>query len=474
VKVNDRDFHTGAVCESGFNCSSGRELCDNFDIDVNPIDGSAGLAYGVFGGSGSFFARQVSGTSAFASKSIVDRSLSCPTPVNNCLVGPLAGSPCIGPDFLTVVADPPGASDLPPVALASEDIRSVGVGEPAGVGDALVFTIRVAALNPDSLPPNVFWRVLWTSPLGQRYVDVMNCASGGLSSHYGHFTTGSVQDGVTDGYTVGSDGRITITIARSKVDNPGPGTLLTAINADCRTVTGTCPPTAAAFAPNDVTDSGQYLVVGNGYCAPLALACGSDVSGGPGDHVVSVPVSNPSLATRTAHVTVSDPNGWIVGGPASLDVGPIPPGGSADASVTVRMPGDCSPAADDPLLFHVSAADLPTSSECTRTTHCSTVAGVNDGGVPRELALAITGANPFRGSTAFSYAVPRRSNVRLDVYSVNGRRVRTLVNGELDPGRYTASLDAAGSGQPALGSGLYFVSLLAGGEKRTLTVISIR
>src|SRR5205823_14470920 len=127
---------------------------------------------------------------------------------------------------------------------------------PDGVGNALVFTMKMASLKPDSLPPDVFWRVIWSGPGGQRYVDVMNCAAGGLSSHYGHFTTGSVQDGPSDGFTVTPDGRVTITIAKSKVDNPGPGTTLTSINADCRTIAGNCPPTgAAAFAPNDVTSS---------------------------------------------------------------------------------------------------------------------------------------------------------------------------------------------------------------------------
>src|SRR5207247_3637058 len=87
-------------------------------------------------------------------------------------------------------------------------------------------------------------------------------------SHYGHFQTGgSVQDGATDGFTVAPNGRVTITIAKSKVDNPTPGTLLAGINADCRTVAGTCPPTAAAFAPNDVTNSGQYVVGGHTQCS---------------------------------------------------------------------------------------------------------------------------------------------------------------------------------------------------------------
>src|SRR5207237_9937494 len=127
-----------------------------------------------------------------------------------------------------------------------------------------------------------------------------------------------------------------------------------AITADCRTVAGDCPASPAAFAPNDVTSSGQYVLVGNGFCTPFALNCGSAVNGtAGGDHVVSVPISNPSTAARIVHVTASDADGWIVGGP-SFDVGPIAPGGSGNASVTLHMPSDCSPAADDAVLFHAS------------------------------------------------------------------------------------------------------------------------
>ena len=475
VKVNDKDFHTGAVCENGFNCTTGRELCDNFDIDINPIDGSSGLAYGTFAVAGSFFARQVSGTSALAGKSITDRSTACPTPLNNCNVPALVGSPCVGPSYVTTVVDPPGTVDVPPVANAQEDILSVGVGEPAGVGNSLVFTLLMASLDPANLPPNVFWRVIWAGPGGQRYVDVVNCATGGLSSHYGHFTTGSVQDGPSDGFTVSATGRITITIAKSKVDNPAPGATLSAVNADCRTIAGACPTVgSAAFAPNDVTNSGQYLVVGNGFCTPLSVSCVPDFQASPGDHVVDLPITNPSTANRLVHVNVSDPNGWIVGGPISTNVGPIAAGGTGHASVTVRMPGDCAPTAADPVLFHVTAADLPGVNDCTTTAQCQQVTAADGAGLPRELALEIAGANPFRGATSLTYAIPHRADVRIDVYDASGRRVRTLVQGAREAGRYVTSLDVRERGQAALDAGVYFVSLSASGEKRTKTVIALR
>ena len=471
VKVNDKAFHTGAVCENGLNCTSGRELSDNFDIDINPVDGSAGLAYGVFAVSGSFLARQVSGISAYADKTITDRSSSCPTPLNNCLAPPLTGSPCIGPGYVTILTDPVGNADTPPVATASEDILSVGVGEPLAAGNSLVFAIKVASLDPNNLPPDVFWRVIWSGPGGQRYVDVVNCATGGLSSHYGHFTTGSVQDGVTDGFTLTPDGYITVTIDKSKVGSPTPGTTLTGINADCRTIAGSCPVQgAAAFVPNDVTNSGDYVVVGNSFCTPLTVSCPSNTVASPGDHPLDFHVTNPGTGTHPIVGTVTDANGWL--GTATFLAGPLAAGATGTATVTVHVPSDCSPTADDSISFHVTSPDLPDAADCGTTVHC-TVAVAVGAEAPRELSLAVAGTNPFRDRTTLAYALPHRSNVKLEVFSIAGRRLRTLVNGELAAGRYSTPLDMREGGS-ALAAGVYYVALTADGEKRKITVVALQ
>src|SRR5204862_2944330 len=128
------------------------------------------------------------------------------------------------------------------------------------------------------------------------------------------------------------------------------------------------------------------------------------------------------------------------------------------------VPGDCSPAADDPLTFHVTSSDLPDAAECNTVVHCGTTTTGVGPETPRELALAIAGANPCRGGTTLAYALPRREVVRLEVFSAAGRRLRTLVSGQLPAGRYTVPFDMSGSAR--LRAGVYFVSLTAGGEKR--------
>lgn len=456
VKVNDKPFHTGAVCENGLNCTSGRELSDNFDLDVNPVDGGLGLAYGVFAVSGSFMARQVSGIGLYTDKIMPDRSASCPTPVNGCKSPAISGSPCLAPDYVTVVTDPTGTADTPPVAMGSEDIVSVGVGEPVGVGNSLVFTMKMASLDPTNLPPNVFWRVIWTGPGGQRYVDVVNCATGGLSSHYGHFTTGNVEDGPSDGFTVSADGHITVTINKSKVDNPGVGTTLNAINADCRTIAGTCPVTGAAvYAPNDVTNSGQYVVVGNDYCG-----------------------ATPTLAERFSATAAA--NGvdlaWSAGAGVTLSGWNVYRAASATGPFVRLTATPIAFAAGGSFAWH----DTPGSG-----TFSYRLAGVRADGSETivsttsvrvgPVALAIQAAgNPFRNSTTLRYAVPARSRVRIEVFNVAGQRVRTLVDGDLDAGAYEIPFSLRGSGQSALPVGVYLARVTAGRDQQTVRLIGLQ
>lgn len=379
VQVSNQNFHTGPVCEQGLACASGRELTECFDIDVDPLDGSAALAYGAFGVTGTFISRQVSGASAIVGKTVVDRSLTCPTPSNVCNTVSVAGSPCILPGVIAVT-DPTGTADTPPVANPQQDIESISVAEPAGIGDMLVFTMKVTSLNLGSLPPNCFWRIIWQGPgtgtANQHYVDVVNCVTGGLSSHYGHFTTGSVQDGLSDSFTLLADGTIRITIAKSKVGNPTPGLTLTAVNGDARDIVGACPVVgSAAFAPIDVTNSGQYLVVGNGYCAPPTVTCAANFNGETGGSPLDFPltyrVNNSSTTARTFNVQLSDTDNWLLGGPFSTTLGPVSPGGFASFPVTLRMEGHCMPSPNDLITWTASAADLPGSAQCQTQAICA-------------------------------------------------------------------------------------------------------
>ena len=70
--------------------------------------------------------------------------------------------------------------------------------------------------------------------------------------------------------------------------------------------------------------------------------------------------------------------------------------------------------------------------------------------------------NPFNPSTRIPFSIPERSNVRLTVYDVLGRRVAVLVDGELTAGQHTAVFYS-----DEVPSGVYFYRLTAGGRDET-------
>ena len=67
--------------------------------------------------------------------------------------------------------------------------------------------------------------------------------------------------------------------------------------------------------------------------------------------------------------------------------------------------------------------------------------------------------NPFHQQTRVSFALPRRGGVRLTIHDVTGRLVRTLQNGELDPGVYEVVWDGRDQRRRRVSSGIYYVKM---------------
>jgi flagellar hook assembly protein FlgD len=70
--------------------------------------------------------------------------------------------------------------------------------------------------------------------------------------------------------------------------------------------------------------------------------------------------------------------------------------------------------------------------------------------------------------------MPKSARVRLEVYDALGRRVRTLEDGMLPPGRHTRSWDGTSSGGSAVGPGLFFIRLTAPGVQSILKAVRVR
>jgi len=77
--------------------------------------------------------------------------------------------------------------------------------------------------------------------------------------------------------------------------------------------------------------------------------------------------------------------------------------------------------------------------------------------LPVRFALFQNCPNPFNVATTINYQLPVEAHVRLDVYSVLGRKVITLVDGRQEVGVKSVRWDAS-----AVASGLYFYKLTVG------------
>jgi hypothetical protein len=77
--------------------------------------------------------------------------------------------------------------------------------------------------------------------------------------------------------------------------------------------------------------------------------------------------------------------------------------------------------------------------------------------------------NPFSDRTTISFSLPRAARATLGIYSADGVRVATLVDGQLEPGEHRAVWDATG-----LPSGLYYCRIEAGGVSRIHTLMLVR
>ena len=85
-----------------------------------------------------------------------------------------------------------------------------------------------------------------------------------------------------------------------------------------------------------------------------------------------------------------------------------------------------------------------------------------NGQLPNKFMLSQNYPNPFNPITNIHYDIPEVSEVTLEIYNVMGQRVRTLVQGTHEPGRYQIVWNATNDFGQALSSGMYIYRIQAG------------
>ncbi|MBD3334287.1 MAG: hypothetical protein GF355_02120 [Candidatus Eisenbacteria bacterium] len=90
------------------------------------------------------------------------------------------------------------------------------------------------------------------------------------------------------------------------------------------------------------------------------------------------------------------------------------------------------------------------------------------------LWLAPARPNPFTPSTTLRFGLPAASRVGLAVYGADGRLVRTLLQGKLDPGEYQVQWDGRTSRGLTAPAGVYFIRLSAPQAERSEKILKLQ
>ena len=89
--------------------------------------------------------------------------------------------------------------------------------------------------------------------------------------------------------------------------------------------------------------------------------------------------------------------------------------------------------------------------------------------LPTQVELSQNYPNPFNPSTTIQFALPENAQVRLDVFDITGRLIKTVVNEVRTAGYHSVQINAS-----ALSSGMYFYRLRTAGKVVTKKMMLIK
>ncbi|MCX6136916.1 MAG: T9SS type A sorting domain-containing protein [Ignavibacteriales bacterium] len=93
---------------------------------------------------------------------------------------------------------------------------------------------------------------------------------------------------------------------------------------------------------------------------------------------------------------------------------------------------------------------------------------------PATFELTQNYPNPFNPSTQIGFALPKASNVRVNIYDITGKLVRSLVDESMAAGKYTATWDGMNHAGQQVTSGVYIYRIEAGSFSATKKMLMLK
>lgn len=93
---------------------------------------------------------------------------------------------------------------------------------------------------------------------------------------------------------------------------------------------------------------------------------------------------------------------------------------------------------------------------------------------PKPLTLYQNFPNPFNPSTSIAFFLPAPARVRLVVYDIEGKKIRSLSDGMREVGKHTVLWNGTNAAGNAVGSGVYYYRLEVGKKVLTRKMVILR
>jgi PKD repeat protein len=207
---------------------------------------------------------------------------------------------------------------------------------------------------------------------------------------------------------------------------------------------------------------------------------------GAGTFTVSLTVTGPGgshTRTRTDYVTVEEPVVAAFSQSETTGLAPLlvefTDESAGDATFWFWDFGDASTdTVQNPTHTYTSEGDfsvtLVTGNSCSQDTltlvDAVSVTGISgvDGTVPTRYVLEQNVPNPFNPMTTICFELPEPASVRLQIFDISGRHVRTLLPGDaFGAGRQAVVWNGTKDNGRQVSTGVYFYHLSAGPFSQT-------
>jgi hypothetical protein len=203
-----------------------------------------------------------------------------------------------------------------------------------------------------------------------------------------------------------------------------------------------------------------------------------DWSSGAGDYAVDMRRSAGGSVWKMEAISYSGESAdltleWIVPPPAGVAVDLL----DLMAPDSIRLPnsGSVTYRLSQPSRFPVRELAIVAGDETYRGQ-----AAKKEALAPSELHLFPASPNPFNSRTSISYSIPSSTTdapdqrLRLVIYNMLGQHVRLLQEGYVSPGTHTKVWNARDDSGNTVSSGLYFVEMTYGAERKLQRLIYLR